>query len=230
MTVSSPILNAPNLKPLASTMPDKPVHRIPLIKATPENLKGYGEIIEHADARKVEIVRWPSLGWRQVEPGTGDQGGTTEGLFRFQWHGDVLRARNEAVDDDYVLGWTCQPSQAREDRQTTPRDELLLWRCNYHPDGGQLFFPLEPGPFVTTLALPGDDITPESFVAFYSEGGTGLYIHPGIWHEALCPVNDSFRFFGRQGKVHARVGSNFPKEFGCYLSVSLRKEDVRDRL
>ncbi|WP_425615644.1 ureidoglycolate lyase [Anatilimnocola sp. NA78] len=223
-------MNAPNLKPLAATMPDLPVHRVPLVKATAANLRGFGEIIEHADARQVEIVRWPSLGWRQVEPGTGDQGGTTEGLFAFRWHGDVLRARNEAVNDDYVLGWTCQPSQAREDQQTAPREELLLWRCNYHPDGGQLFFPLEPGPFVTTLALPGDDITPDSFVAFYSEGGTGLYIHPGVWHEALCPVNDSFRFFGRQGKVHARVGSNFPQEFGCYLSVSLRAEDARETL
>ena len=45
MSVSTPIVNAPNLKPLASTMPDKPVHRIPLIKATAENLKGFGEII-----------------------------------------------------------------------------------------------------------------------------------------------------------------------------------------
>ncbi len=72
-------LGRPNLKPLASTMPDMPVHRIPLVQATAENLKGYGEIIEHTDARAVEIVRWPSLGWRQVEPGTGDQGGTTEG-------------------------------------------------------------------------------------------------------------------------------------------------------
>lgn len=223
-------LVAPNLKPLASTMPDKPVHKVPLVLATPENLKGFGEIIENPNAREVEIVRWPSQGWRQVEPGTGDQGGTTEGEFAFKWHGDVLRARNEAVNDDYVLGWTCQPSQAREDRKTAAREDLLLWRCNYHPDGGQLFFPLEPGPFVTTLALPGDDITPESFVAFWSDGGTGLYIHPNVWHEALCPVNDSFRFFGRQGKVHARVGSNFPKEFGCYLSVPLRKDAARAKL
>jgi hypothetical protein len=43
-------------------------------------------------------------------------------------------------------------------------------------------------------------------------------------------VNDTFRFFGRQGKVHARVGSNFPKEFGCYLSAPLRKEAARAKL
>ena len=90
---------APNLRPDAVTMPDLPAYEVPLVKATNETLRGFGEIIDHPDARKVEIVRWPSLGWRQVEPGTGDQGGTTEGPFTFQWRGNVLRARNDAVDD-----------------------------------------------------------------------------------------------------------------------------------
>lgn len=222
--------NTPNLRPDAKVMPDMPVHRVPLVKATPETVKGFGIIIDHPDAHKVEIVRWPSLGWRQVEEGTGDQGGTTEGPFTFRWKGSVLRARNDAVDDHYVLGWSRQPSLAREDEANAPRDEWLMWRANYHPDGGQLFFPLTPGPFVTTLALPGDDITPESFVGFWFEGGQGLYIHPGVWHEALCPVVDSLDCFGRQGKVHARVGSNFPKEFGCYLSTPLKREMAIDRL
>ena len=80
------------------------------------------------------------------------------------------------------------------------------------------------------LALPGDDITPDSFTTFWFDGGKGLYIHPNIWHEALCPVNERMRFFGRQGKVHARVGANFPKEFGCYLSSPLRSDRLRERL
>jgi ureidoglycolate hydrolase len=221
---------APNLRPDAVTMPDMPVHQVPLVKATPENLKGYGEIIDHQDARKIDIVRWPSQGWRQVEVGTGDQGGTTEGEFAFRWQGDALRAWNAAVDDNYVLGWTRQPSLVNHERPSAPRNDLLMWRANYHPDGGQMFFPLEPGAFITTLALPGDDITPDSFVSFWFEGGKGLYIYPGIWHEALCPVNDQMRFFGRQGKVHARVGADFPKEFGCYLSSPLRGDQARDRL
>ncbi len=221
---------APNLRPDAVTMPDLPIHHVPLVKATPENLKGYGEIIDHPDARKIDIVRWPSQGWRQVEAGTGDQGGTTEGEFAFHWQGDALRARNEAVDDNYVLGWSRLPSLVNHQMASAPRNDLLMWRANYHPDGGQMFFPLEPGAFITTLALPGDDIKPDSFVSFWFEGGQGLYIYPGIWHEALCPVNDQMRFFGRQGKVHARIGADFPQEFGCYLSSPLRRDQARDRL
>ena len=137
---------APNLRPDAVTMPDLPAYEVPLVKATNETLRGFGEIIDHPDARKVEIVRWPSLGWRQVEPGTGDQGGTTEGPFTFQWRGNVLRARNDAVDDHYVLGWAAQPSEAREDQPTGPRSHWLMWRANYHPDGGQLFFPARARP------------------------------------------------------------------------------------
>ena len=35
---------------------------------------------------------------------------------------------------------------------------VLLWHMNYHPDGGQLFYPLENQPFVVPAALPGDDL------------------------------------------------------------------------
>lgn len=229
-TIDTAATTGPNLRPDAVTMPDLPVHHLPLVRGTPENLKGYGEIIDHPDARKIEIVRWPSQGWREVEAGTGDQGGTTEGEFAFHWQGDALRARNDAVNDNYVLGWSRQPSLVNFEQASAPRDQLLMWRANYHPDGGQMFFPLEPGPFVVTLALPSDDITPESFTTFWFDGGKGLYIHPNIWHEALCPVNPRMRFFGRQGKVHARVGANFPKEFGCYLSSPLRNDQLRERL
>jgi hypothetical protein len=41
---------------------------------------------------------------------------------------------------------------------------------NYHPDGGQVFFPLDHRPFCIPLALPGDDITPEKFVCFRIDG------------------------------------------------------------
>ncbi len=157
----------------------------------------------------------------QVAPGTGDEGGTTEGIFHFNWKGDVLRGKNEAVEDAYVLGWSCDPQSASESQQTCPRERVLLWHSNYHPDGGQLFFPLDPGPFVVPLALPGDDVKPEDFKAFWFEGREGLYIHPSIWHEGVFPVNDKQRFFDKQGKVHARISVDFGKEFGCYLSVPL---------
>ena len=94
---------------------------------------------------------------------------------------------------------------------------------NYHPDGGQLFFPLEQKPFVVPVALPGDDLKPEDVVAFWCDGTRGLYIHPNIWHEGIFPVADRQRFLDRQGRVHARVSCDFGREFGVYLSVPLKR-------
>ena len=94
-----------------------------------------------------------------------------------------------------------------------------MWHANYHPDGGQLFFPLSPAPFVVPLALPGDDVTPEDFVCFRFDGTKGLYIHPNIWHEGAFACAGQQRFLDRQGRVHARVSVDFPREFGVLLEV-----------
>ena len=56
---------------------------------------------------------------------------------------------------------------------------MLCRGLNYHPDGGQVFFPVERVPFVMLLALPGDDVRLEDFVAFYFDGSIGLQIKPG---------------------------------------------------
>jgi ureidoglycolate lyase len=99
---------------------------------------------------------------------------------------------------------------------------VLLWHLNYHPDGGQLFYPLEKRPFVVPVALPGDDLKPEDVVALWCDGSKGLYINPGIWHEGIFPVEDNQRFLDRQGRVHARVSCDLGEEFGVYLSVPLK--------
>ena len=61
------------------------------------------------------------------------------------------------------------------------------------------------------LALPGDDVTPERFVAFWCDGSHGLYIHPNIRHGAVVPLDDQAEFLDRQGRVHARVSVDFVK-------------------
>lgn len=214
--------NAPTYIFEASEKPSLPLIQVPLIPATDEALKGYGYLVDRAEDCEIEITRWPAQGWRPVDEDSGDEGGTTEGIFEGLWKGDVLTGRNEAVGGDYVLGWSCDPQQASAEAQTVPRERVLLWHLNYHPDGGQLFFPLEPKPFVVPLALPGDDLKPQDVVAFWCDGSQGLYIHPSIWHEGIFPVQDRQRFFDRQGKVHARVSADIGTEFGCYLSVPLQ--------
>jgi ureidoglycolate hydrolase len=74
---------------------------------------------------------------------------------------------------------------------TRTRRAGCCWHANYHPDGGPLFFPLDPRPFYVPLALPGDDVTPERFVCFRFDGRRGLYIHPNIWHEGVFAARGS---------------------------------------
>lgn len=203
------------------------VFETPLVQATAANLKGYGHIVESPESHRIEIVRWPAQGWRPVDANSGDQGGVTEGLFEFWWKGDTLYARNNAVGDSYLFAWSQFPEEAATSSSNSngvgrPRERALIWRANYHPDGGQLFYPMDGQSFVVPLALPGDDVTPDKFVAFRCDGGKGLYIHPNIWHGAVVPIDDHCRLLDRQGRVHARVSVDFAKEFGGYLSVPLR--------
>ncbi|HEX3535436.1 MAG TPA: ureidoglycolate lyase [Stellaceae bacterium] len=198
------------------------VHRVRLVDATEATLAGYGHIVEDPHGFLVEIVRWPAQGWRPVDANSGDQGGVTEGTFEFSWEGETLYARNNAVGDSYLLAWSTWPEEAATVGPAKPRKEALVWRANYHPDGGQLFYPLHAEQFIVPLALPGDDVKPEDFVAFRCDGSKGLYIHPNVWHGAVVPLADHAELLDRQGRVHARVSVDFAKEFGCYLSVPLR--------
>ena len=197
--------------------------QVPLLEATAESVEGYGLLVEDPEECEIEIVRWPAQGWRQVDEGTGDEAGWVEGTFLGQWKGDLLFGTNDAVNGHYVLGWSVSdPAVASAESQTVPRDKVVLWHMNYHPDGGQLFYPLDKLPFVVPVALPGDDLTPDKVIAFWCDGSKGLYIHPNIWHEGIFPVSDNQRFLDRQGRVHARVSCDIGVEFGKYLSVPLK--------
>ena len=77
------------------------------------------------------------------------------------------------------------------------------------------------GCYSDDFTLPGDDLKPETFKAFWSDGSFGIYIHPGIWHEGVFPVTPTGRFFDKQGKVHARVSCDLAREFGLLLGVPL---------
>jgi ureidoglycolate lyase len=196
----------------------------PVIRATEESLKGYGEIVRDPHRHRVEIVTWPARGWRQLDAGTGNEGGTTEGIFACEWRGNELFGRNEAVGGHYVIGFRDLPEKAAEraaEGVALSEGRVLLWHCNYHPDGGQLFWPLDGQPFVVPVAKPGDDLRVEDFMVFWSDGSFGIYIHPEIWHEGVFPVGPGGRFFDKQGRVHARISCDLAREFGVLLSVQL---------
>jgi ureidoglycolate lyase len=197
-------------------------HETSLVVASDASLRGYGCLVDEPYAFPIEVVRWPARGWRAIDANSGDQGGVTEGLFEFWWRGETLYARNNAVGDSYLFAWSTWPETATTTASDVKRERALIWRANYHPDGGQLFYPLHGQSFVVPLAMPGDDVRPDQFVSFWCDGSRGLYIHPNVWHGAVVPVAEHAEFLDRQSRVHARVSVDFVKEFGCYLAAPLR--------
>lgn len=202
------------------------LHEVPLVIATPETFEeaGYGKIETSFEDAVVDIVTWPKQGWREVVPGTGNEGGITQGEFVFTWEGDMAVARNHAVDGHYVTGWFTDPMTASFDSENVDRSRVYVREANYHPDGSQIFCPKDGKPFVALLALPGDDVKPEDFVAFYCDGTFGIKIHPNIWHQPLFPIAERAVFEDKQGKVHACIAVDFVEEFSTYLSVPLPAE------
>ena len=100
-------------------------HEIPLLEATEKNLKGYGQLVDNYEDFPTEIVRWPAQGWRPVDADTGDEGGTTEGIFQFTWKGDILYGVNEAVQDSYLLGW-CEDPAIASDSNPAPKARPIV--------------------------------------------------------------------------------------------------------
>src|ERR1700738_4673677 len=87
-------------------------HETPIVLATEASLEGFGRLVDDPKIFPIEIVRWPAQGWRPIDPNSGDQGGITEGLFEFCWKGETLYARNNAVGDSYLFGWSNWPEEA----------------------------------------------------------------------------------------------------------------------
>src|SRR5213078_3959326 len=143
------------------------VHTVRAVRATAQTLAGYGRLVDDFATTAVTIVTWPQPGWRQVVPGTGNEGGIVADVFEMTRRGEVQLAVNHAVARSYVTGWFADPATAGDDRAPADTTRLLTHEANYHPDGGQVFMPRTREPFVALLAKPGDDVTPADFVAFW---------------------------------------------------------------
>jgi ureidoglycolate lyase len=196
-------------------------HRVRWIEATEQSLRGYGSIVADYAREAVTIATWPQPDWRPIVPGTGNEGGIVEDCFAMERRGEIQHAVNKAVGRSYITGWYGDPATASEHRQPATTDRIYTHEANYHPDGGQIFFPRDRTPFVALLAPPGDDVSPEDFVAFFCDGSFGIHIDPNVWHQPVFPLAPVAVFDDKQGRVHACVAVNFVSEFGCYLEVPL---------
>lgn len=56
-----------------------------------------------------------------------------------------------------------------------------------HPDGSQVFIPMEAVPFLVIVA-PDDDGRPGTPRAFVTRPGQAINFHRGVWHGVLTPI------------------------------------------
>lgn len=219
--------------------PGLEIKDVETVEATEESLHGFGKLVNDPSSFCVEngtfeITPWPHVGWRPLDPKTGDEAGTTEGNFDVEWIGDFFYGKNLAIASDnnqYLDGLGVPPEIASQDEASASSDEedeyIYLWMSDHHPDGGQLFWPHQPTPFTVCLGKSdvGDDVTPSDMRAFHVPAGKGVYIHPGTWHNGIyvSRLYTPATFLTRQGRVHARVSCSWAEEFGCLLRVPLNK-------
>jgi len=214
---------------------------IKLEDASIESLSTVGaRLIDSADEltcekRNFEIVKWPVSGWRQLDPNTGDEGGTTEGDFEVHWEGDYFFGHNlgiSSVNNYYLDGLAKIPEEAvhvpidvKDEVSDKDGEYIYLWMSDYHPDGAQLFWNHDSIPFVVCLgpSSKGDDIQPSDMRAFRVPSGKGVYFKAGTWHNGVYthPCFGKQTFLTRQGKVHARVSCSWAAEFKTLLRVPL---------
>ena len=87
---------SPNLKKV------KNIIELPVINVVDnKDLAGYGYLVDDVnnftvESGNFEIVKWPTSGWRKLDPDTGDEAGTTEGDF------EVINLSNGYEKDCYL--------------------------------------------------------------------------------------------------------------------------------
>lgn len=192
---------------------------VPIIKANAENFKEYGNFVYNYEKEKVIIEPWNINGKRKLYPGTGIGGGIAEGKFSYKYNNNLLYANNEAVGGSYITGLTVM----NDSNDNNEEEKYIITReANYHPDSGQVFYPLSPVPFILLLALPGDDIQASDYLGFYFDGTYGCQIKPNIWHQPVYPLVNEAYFMTKQGAVHACVCYDSVIEENITLKIKLK--------
>lgn len=194
---------------------------LPIVDARDPRLADVVIVADDPSTFEVPIVPWPVAGSRQLDPGTGIEGGTTEGAFTTRWVGHRLVAVNEAVNGKYVIGLARAPEDCDAPVDGAPPGQILLWHVNHHPDGGQLFWSVDGRPFLVPVIPVGESPDLDRAVVARSDGSFGICVRPGVWHDGVYPESGDGDFRTRQGRVHARVSADVAREHGCLLRVPL---------
>ena len=190
---------------------------VPLVRASPI-AEGFGEIVRDPKHR-IEIVPWPLAGWPSSMPAPATRAARPRASSPANGGATSLRGatRRSAATMSSAFA-NCRrsrgPARAGDGR-------VLLWHCNYHPDGGQFFWPIDGQPFVVPVALPATISSRRTSSPSGRTAASASISIPTSGTRACFRSTPTGRFFDKQGKVHARVSCDLAREFGMLLDVPL---------
>lgn len=184
---------------------------VPLKVATEENTRHFGRFVTDFKKEEVWLSPWPRPDWRPIRRGTEIFTEIETREVRNKWEGEKWRSITKNRDEAFL-----PPGVATEDR-----GHVLSRMANYHPSGGQVFYPAWGNSFVLVLAQPGDNVKPEDFLAFYFDGKSGFQVNVNVWHQAIFSEEDETFFLTKHSKVHPCIEVDILQEFGRYLKVPL---------
>jgi len=191
---------------------------VPVLEATPDSFKEYGNLFTDPDLEIVRLEQWPQhpKGFRSIVDGYG--GGVTRGVFTCEWRADRYYASNSGVENgDY-----CFAQRDKDDDS-----ELMITvtnEINYHSCGSQWFYSDAPilllvGKISDPKRWP-DGVRPSDFQVFTVPSKTGVHIDSYIWH---CPPislnNKRITVETAQARTHSKIYYDPVKEDNSILAI-----------
>ena len=184
-----------------------PARSIPIVRATAENINGYGKLLSSPSEIKYLNSEWVTKSYRKV---INNEAPPTVGLFHHFRKNDGWYETNAAVGGDYKTG-------------LYDDGHIYLRELNYHPCGPQIVYPMPPlTDYIIVLAPPGDGIQITDIKAFHIPDNCGLQINAGVWHQPSFPIFGDMWMYNIQSSVHACVLYDSVDEDGVLMKVNIK--------
>jgi len=193
---------------------------VPLKRLNSQNALGLGVVFTDIEDAKIELCKWPTSGKRPLIF-KGGYGTVIEEEFRVYWKGSTIFSAGHQNARSGPGG------KIVSEPESNSKYLLVNW-LSAHLDAGEAFMPKNGEPSIFLLAPPKEDVTPQDFVALYSDGSCGISIHPGVWHTNPLSLSEKEVVYQRkQGSIYATIDCVLTKEHNTWLKIPLDQPQDR---
>ena len=193
-------------------------YEVPLKRLNSKNVQGVGVVFTEFEDVKIDLCKWPTQGKRPLIA-KGGYGTVLEEEFRVYCQGSTMLSAGHQNARGGVTG------KILSDPETSSKYVLVNW-LSAHLDAGEAFIAKNGEPGIFLLAPPKEDVKPEDFVAFYSDGSCGISMHPGVWHTTPLSLSEQEVVYKRkQGSIYATIDCFLSKEHNTWLKIPLHQAE-----